>query len=788
MITISRRLSSILSALAMLDLALALAATCGLALAQTGTPAVATTTPAPTPTSTLTPGLPRSASVPATTEPAATSVRNGFAENLRPTVKRKAAQPQPYAPITKQDDHGQIPEIEMFVGESRVFPAPNIGRIAVGNGQIMTAAALDKKEVIVFANAAGTSSLFVWNEDGRYQRLKINIVAGDTSRVAREVAGFLATIPNAKASIVGDKVIVDGDNLSDADLAKIDQLEKRYPQIVNFTNRVGWEQMVMMDVKVVEFPKSELKEIGLKWGAVGGTTLAASWLPIRYGNPPPGSQLQLNIPASQSGLPITSATGIAPLPSALNIVNGLNLGLSAQLNLLEQEGKASVLAEPQLSARNGAKASFLAGGEFPYSVSNVNGVTIIFKPYGIKLDISPKVDRNGVIRATIQSEVSSIDASVTAVGGPALLTRRTDTEFNVHSGETIVLSGLLQRNASTDIDKVPLLGDLPVLGALFRSKRFQNKETELIVFVTPTVVDSRSPGLVDRIDRATQRLEQQMGPQPYLSNPLQPGEPAAGFNKKPARDPAGATILPAALTTAPASALPGVSMTTPAPVSGNARSTIASAGTGARSMMSTLKTGDMVHEDGLSGGGSLLQVVVRRAQLRAGPTLASPSLLQLAQGAVVRLGDRPAEVVGTTTWRPVVVGTVDGWIVSAALAPVKLGATVAADRDDAIAALAIQGKTVGRQVAAAPVLPASTVRQDRSALPSSPLRYKVLLDGLAMRLTPDINALTVSQLALGSMVEALPGPDRGYWTAVRVGDQRGWVATQWLMPHAAAEQ
>jgi len=465
-----------------------------------------------------------------------TDVRNGYAENLQPLVRRKAgANAKPYAPIKKHDEPGQVPEIEMFVGESRVFPAPNVGRIAVGNGQIMTAAALDKKEVIVFANAAGTSSLFVWNEDGRYQRIRINIVTADTARVAREIAVFLTSVPNAKTSVVGDKVIVEGDNLSDADMAKIDQLEKRYAQLVNFTNRVGWEQMVMMDVKVVEFPKSELREIGLKWRAVGGSTLAATWLPIRAGNPPRGTQYTLNIPADQGGLPLTTAdaTNGVPLPTSLNILGGLNLGLSAQLNLLEQQGRATILAEPQLSARNGAKASFLAGGEFPYSVANVNGVTVVFKPYGIKLDISPKVDRNGVIRATIQAEVSSIDASVSSPAGPALLMRKTDTEFNVRSGETIVLSGLLQRNTSTDVDKVPLLGDIPVLGALFRSKRFQNKETELVVFVTPSVVDSNSPGLVDRVGRATQRLEKQLGRPPYLSDPLQPNMPAAEFNRVP---------------------------------------------------------------------------------------------------------------------------------------------------------------------------------------------------------------------------------------------------------------
>ncbi|MCW8209712.1 type II and III secretion system protein, partial [Verminephrobacter aporrectodeae subsp. tuberculatae] len=97
-----------------------------------------------------------------------------------------------------------------------------------------------------------------WNEEGRYQRVKINVVPGDTSRYAREIAAFLSTIPNAKASVIGDKVIVEGDNLGDTDLKKIEGLAKHYPQIVNFTNQIGWEQMVLMDVKVVEFPVNEL--------------------------------------------------------------------------------------------------------------------------------------------------------------------------------------------------------------------------------------------------------------------------------------------------------------------------------------------------------------------------------------------------------------------------------------------------------------------------------------------------------------------------------------------------
>jgi len=438
-----------------------------------------------------------------------------------------------YAPIKKQDDADAIPEIELFTGESRVFPTPGVARIAVGNGQVITANALDDKDVIIFANGPGASTLFVWNQDGRFQRVKVTVLPVDMTRYARDIATFLATIPKAKASVVGDKVIVEGDELSDADRDKVAELAKRYPQIVNFTSPVGWEQMVMMDVKVVEFPKSDLRELGLKWSATGGAALGGIWGPGKRGNT---GGYAITVRAGEgNAAPITApgTGGPVPLPSGLTVLSAINMGLNAQLLALEQKGAASVLAEPQLSTRSGYKASFLAGGEIPYSVATINGVTVQFKPYGVKLDIEPKVGPNGVIRAIIESEVSSIDASMSTANGPALLTRRTKTEFNVRDGETIVLSGLLQRNSSTDIDQVPLLGDIPILGALFRSKRFQNKETELVVFVTPSIVDSRSAGLTDRIRRANERLEHELGKPPYLSNPLQPGFDAARFNQTP---------------------------------------------------------------------------------------------------------------------------------------------------------------------------------------------------------------------------------------------------------------
>ena len=451
--------------------------------------------------------------------PKSETTRAPGADSARPVMRRSVTSPpSPYQPISAQPEAAPVPEIEMFVGESRVFPTPGVARIAVGNGQIVTATALDEKDVMVFANGVGTSSLFVWNKDGRHQRIKVTIVPGDVTRYAREISAFLAAIPLARTSIIGDKVIVEGDDLSDLDLAKIDELAKRYPQIVNFTNRLGWEQMVLMDVKVVEFPINELREIGLRWSAAGGAVVGGIWSPIRRND---NGANQINsqlIPAP----PIVGIGGLAN-PSGLQVLSLLNLGLSAQLSLLAQNGTATILAEPQLSARNGARASFLAGGEYPYTVSTINGPTVLFKPYGIRLDIQPRVDRNGVIRALVDSEVSAIDPSVVTVAGPALSTRKTSTEFNLRAGETLVLSGLVSRRTSVNIDKVPFLGDIPILGALFRSKRFQNDETELVVFVTPTVVDSRSRGLADRVEQTNDKLQRNLGRPPFLSDPIQPG-------------------------------------------------------------------------------------------------------------------------------------------------------------------------------------------------------------------------------------------------------------------------
>ncbi|MBC7699454.1 pilus assembly protein N-terminal domain-containing protein [Aquabacterium sp.] len=703
----------------------------------------------------------------AATEPARPSsavsrASGGFAPNLKPVLKRRVGDVA-YAPVKLLDDQGQTPEIEMFAGESRVLPAPGVGRIAVGNGQILTAAALDKREILLFANQPGTSSLFIWNEDGRYQRLKINIVPGDTSRIGREIAAFLVSIPGARASIVGDKVIVEGERLSDADLAKLKKLEGTYPQIVNFTSAQGWEKMVMMDVKVVEFPRSEMRELGLKWSPTGGGTIGAVWAPIRQGNNGP---YQINIPSnSTQGVGPVSDPGqtTTTLHSALNVIGGFNIGLNTQLQALAQDGKAVVLAEPQLSTRSGSEAKFVAGGEYPYTVSNITGTTVLFKPYGIQLTIKPTVDQEGYVRATINTEVSSIDSSVSTPEGPALKTRSTKTEFNVKAGETIVLSGMLTRDNSTNVDKVPFLGDIPVLGALFRSKRFQNSETELVVFVTPIVVDSQTPGLVDRVERTKARLQEQFGPAPYLTDPLQPGRQAERLTEASSlHQPGHAEDAKRAL---PAPA-PQQDIGKPAPRTPLTGSALVPAA-----------QNPLTRSAQPLGGGSSLRVKLEGLVLRASPDIRSPTLMRLGNGSVVQLGNQEAPPELRSLWRNVLVGAVNGWVAAKWVEPTTRA--FAANTDEGPAAREAQGgQALGAPISPGHLVPLTVPAPDESV--KVVRQYRVALPKLAMRVAPDVNAAILQQIPEGTMVETSEASARGGWLPVDAGGKHGWVAAQWL--------
>lgn len=395
----------------------------------------------------------------------------------------------------------------MQVGDMRVLTLPDVARVAVGDGHVLNAITSDDKEVLVFARNVGSSSLTVWFTHGSFQSYQITVQDVVQQQALGELKQLLQRIPNLTVTEVGDKVVVEGAQLSAQHRQQLDELKKQYTQIVDLSSAMLWEPMVLLDVQVLEIPRNFMREIGVRWSdqSEGGVHAGLAW--------DGGSKKLLDRPGET----------VIPLPYQVGAVAGyfgLNALLSARIQALTQTGQAVVLAQPQLLARSGATAEFLAGGEVPYSTTDNNGnANTSFKPYGVSLKITPFLESNGAVRSHVDVEVSSIDPSLSIPTGPSLKTRRASTEFNVQSGQTLVLAGFISQDMSENSHQVPGLGGIPILGALFKSKRFQRNETELAIFVTPVLVDSQHQQVTERVHRA-QHILKETFEAPVLNVPL----------------------------------------------------------------------------------------------------------------------------------------------------------------------------------------------------------------------------------------------------------------------------
>lgn len=396
----------------------------------------------------------------------------------------------------------------MQVGEVRVLAIPDVARVAVGDGHVVNAVTTEEKEVIVFARSQGASTLQIWLQNGVRRQYQVQVAAQGARQVQQELGAMMQRIPNAMVSSVGDKIVVEGDELADNDRARVAALARKYPQLIDMTGHVGWDRMVLLDVQVVELPRSRLQELGLRWAGAsdGGVNAGLAWeaASSRLANRPGEAFVPAVFPASV-------AAGYF----------GMNALLSARIHAMAQSGSAVVLAQPQLLARSGATAEFLAGGEVPYSTTDANGNTnTVFKPYGVSLKITPHVERNGAVRSRIEVEVSSVDTAVSLPNGPSLKTRRAATEFNVRSGQTLVLAGFLSREVAANRDAVPGLSDLPLIGRLFGVNRQQRSDTELAIFVTPVLADADHPDVQARVLSSSAVLEQHFSEPPLLNLPI----------------------------------------------------------------------------------------------------------------------------------------------------------------------------------------------------------------------------------------------------------------------------
>jgi pilus assembly protein CpaC len=413
-------------------------------------------------------------------------------------------------------------DVEMFTGEARVFEYDTT-RIAVGNGHVISVSTLTNHQILLLGENAGSSSLHLWLRDGSEHELTVTVINSNMKHTLADVSRLLEGVDNVTARIAGTKIVLEGEMVSDANQARVQDIVKMYPEmVVNFVGKVGWERMITLDVRVLDLTDTAAKNLGINWAtaingpAAGVVTDLASNSLYRY------------IPdLSSSGLSLTGsgASGAPILPNRIWPPKGfLTLGtaITSQINLMVQEGQANLLASPSLTTRSGGKAKFVAGGEIPIPVSSGFGqVTVDYKEYGVIMDVTPVADKNGNIYAKVEIEVSNIDPSVTVQGYPALLKRQSNSEFNARDGDAIVLSGLYSYTGTSTVDKFPGLGSVPVVGALFRNTNKSDQRRQIAVVITPRITIT-TPTL-DRLppDPNTERLNE-IDENTRTRTPLQP--------------------------------------------------------------------------------------------------------------------------------------------------------------------------------------------------------------------------------------------------------------------------
>jgi pilus assembly protein CpaC len=391
-------------------------------------------------------------------------------------------------------------EVAVAVGKTLLIDcAQPVSRVAVGIGEIAEASAVSPTEILVNGKAPGETSLIIWDRRGGRQFFNVTVrpssavTTDNLSAIRRELALELPG-DNLKATSENGMVFLRGTVKDLNGSARAVQIASTGGKVVNLLNVdvPKADPQILLKVRFASVDRSKEKQLGINLFSSGfGNTLAG----ITTGQYSPPSV-------------VPTVPGTPAVPSISNELNlfaffpGLNLG--ATLQALETKGVVEVLAEPNVMAVNGKEASFLAGGEYPYPVAQGSGgtvaISIMFKEYGIRLNFIPTITPRGTIRLQVAPEVSALDfTNAVEIAGfevPAITSRKVKTEVELSDGQSFVIGGLLDNTETETFQKIPFLGDIPVLGKFFQSMSRTKTNTELIVIVTPEFVapiESGSP-------------------------------------------------------------------------------------------------------------------------------------------------------------------------------------------------------------------------------------------------------------------------------------------------------
>jgi pilus assembly protein CpaC len=395
----------------------------------------------------------------------------------------------------KQQEITQV--LRLRVGQSKVLRTGfAITRISVADPEIADILLISEKEVYVNGLAPGVTNLSVWGKS-RFTSAKVSVEA-DVSLLKEKLHQIL---PKEKIGVeaAGESIVLSGE--VSGPLAQQSAISLAIPfaggkkdKVVNMMH-VGGVQQVMVEVRLAEIQRNLLDRIGIN------TSIAS----------PSGNFGVTNISSASIASIISNLTSSAFSAASTSSLTGVvgfkggGLLWTMFFDLLKQKNLGRVLAEPNLVTTSGQQASFLAGGEFPVPVpqSGVGGgttITIDWKKFGTQLVFTPTVLDGGKIAMDVNPEVSELDFTLgTSINGtavPGIRTRRMNTHLEVKDGQTFAMAGLLQNIDHDILNKYPVLGDIPILGNLFRSNQWQNNETELVVLVTPHLAKPMAPGTI----------------------------------------------------------------------------------------------------------------------------------------------------------------------------------------------------------------------------------------------------------------------------------------------------
>jgi pilus assembly protein CpaC len=386
-------------------------------------------------------------------------------------------------------------KLELVAGKSVILKSQRpISRISIADPSIADFLLPTSHEIYIIAKKAGTTNVTFWQNDRVAGIYDLHVVY-DLTRLKQQIHEMLPDEKNVMVTSTNDTITLTGKVSSNAALNQVMALARSHvpwedkndkDDKINNMLEVGGIHQVMLEVRVAEIGKDTTKRMGINFAYVDDQQ--------RFGVSLLGRLTELVKPDDANiGIDAPLGLAVSPAVNALFRITDGSATWTGFIDALKSDGLAKILAEPTLIALSGQNASFLAGGEFPIPVPQGLGeIAIEYRKFGVSLNFTPTVINDNKIAITVAPEVSELDFS-TAVRfsgfvAPGITTRRAATTIELGDGQSFAIAGLLQENISDSISKYPILGDIPVLGTLFRSRAFQKRETELVIVVTPRLV------------------------------------------------------------------------------------------------------------------------------------------------------------------------------------------------------------------------------------------------------------------------------------------------------------